>query len=107
MLIVNAEFLFVCYLSFLKNDEGYLFECYLLFLKTDGEYLMVLWWDNHSGSAKPFSRRSHCPSSTNTDNMERVTKNIAQDTRHLLYLAVFVEVEVLLKVARILEAVVW
>ena len=96
MLIVNAEFLFVCYLSFLKNDEGYLFECYLLFLKTDGEYLMVLWWDNHSGSAKPFSRRSHCPSSTNTDNMERVTKNIAQDTRDLLHPAVFVEVEVLL-----------
>ena len=82
--------------TFLKNDEEYLFECYLLFLKTDGEYLMVLWWDNHSGSAKPFSRRSHCPSSTNTDNMERVTKNIAQDTRDLLHLAVFVEVEVLL-----------
>ena len=57
-----------------------MFECYLLFLKTDGEYLMVLWWDNHSGSAKPFSRRSHCPSSTNTDNMERVGTNIAQNT---------------------------
>ena len=46
-----------------------------IFEKTNGEHLMVLWWDNHSEAAKLFSRRSHCPSTANTNTIVNTKKD--------------------------------